>query len=393
MLKFALEVRRFFLFKIVLMLQKPLLWASYTFFKLMPFKLKPVRYVIGTSECASYLKNLSMTLDSCISCSLDYHPAYTHSYDFDLTKLPRPLQLFARYIVSPILLGYLLNKADAFIYFWKKGFLTSKADQREYEFSFVKSKGKKLVCFFLGNDIRSPKKQKENGEKYHREVSAHYYHYQWPERETEDYEKLKLRIAQVADRYADEIFTSELDQASYLERTPIFPPYFLNPDFVCDGEKKFANPDIIRIVHAPSAPVLKGTQIVRSSIRRLQKEGYKFEYIELQKVTNDQVLKTLRDSHIVLNEFFSFVPGQFGIEAMASSCALMTSADPSLEPGLASGEGAWFVTPSYYVYENLKQLLDDPELMNNYRKAGHRWVQEFCAKERIRGLFQDTLGF
>jgi hypothetical protein len=86
---------------------------------------------------------------------------------------------------------------------------------------------------------------------------------------------------------------------------------------------------------------------------------------------------------VVLNEFYAFVPGQFGVEAMASHCALVTSADERIETSLSPGaNAAWMVTEYWNIYDNLKRLLDHPALIRHYADAGFAWASEYCSCEK-----------
>ena len=100
-----------------------------------------------------------------------------------------------------------------------------------------------------------------------------------------------------------------------------------------------------------------------------------FDYRELIGVPHEEVLAQLRSSQIVANQFYAFVPGVFGIEALASRTAVLMSADPALEPAIAPGaEGAWLVTTSTEVYTNLKRLLDEPETVRELAAQGYDWA-------------------
>jgi hypothetical protein len=102
-------------------------------------------------------------------------------------------------------------------------------------------------------------------------------------------------------------------------------------------------------------------------------------------------LKHLSGAHIVLNEFYAFMPGMFGVEAMASHCALMTSADEKIETSLPVGSNsAWMVTEYWNIYDNLKRLLDDHSLIKKYADAGYLWAYENCSyqnsAEKMRNI-------
>jgi hypothetical protein len=91
-------------------------------------------------------------------------------------------------------------------------------------------------------------------------------------------------------------------------------------------------------------------------------------------VSNKQVLEVLNRSHIVLNQFYCFLPGTFGIEAMATGNAVLMSAEYEGMPNGAND--AWFKTGYWQVYDNLKYLLDNPHKIEEYAKAGHNYVQK-----------------
>ena len=82
---------------------------------------------------------------------------------------------------------------------------------------------------------------------------------------------------------------------------------------------------------------------------------------------NQVVLEHLKSAHIVLNQFYAFTPGLFGIESMANHCAVLMSADPNIETGLPQdSKDAWMITKYWEVYDNLKYLLDNPEKIKYY---------------------------
>ncbi|RRV29811.1 hypothetical protein EGJ23_02400 [Pseudomonas sp. o96-267] len=143
------------------------------------------------------------------------------------------------------------------------------------------------------------------------------------------------------------------------------------------------------IVHAPSSPLIKGTPLVRAAIKKLRLEGYQFEYIELIGVPHSTVIETLKRAHIVLNEFYAFVPGVFGVEAMAANAVLLTSADKEIEPTLFEGANdAWVVTPYWMIYERLKQQLDHPEALQLQAEKGSEWVRRYCSYTSSSACFR-----
>jgi len=365
---------------VIFFFQKVLLSISYYFFK-MAGSQKNITWVVGVDEIAANIKYISESLDGSYSVSLSKNRFYNFKYDYSLESTGiSKVDLIIRSIVGPVLLGYLLNNAKGFFYIFSTGFLLSNIDGRGYEFKYIKSKNKKLVCWFVGNDIRAPRKMIEFSKASENEVTANYYFLTAPDRLSDEYDNSKKLIAKATDRYADLTFNFEFDQMSYLERDA-FPMLYFYPDSkFYKNDNKFINQTDIIIVHAPSSPILKGTQLVRAAINKLKIEGYHFKYVEFLDTPNADVLEQLKSASIVLNEFYSYVPGLFGIEAMASHCALLTSADEEIELSLPVGSNkAWMVTKHHEVYDNLKALLDSPSLVKQYADSGYDWALEHGA--------------
>lgn len=353
-------------------------------------------WVIGTGEVANNLKFIAAVLDRAYSVNFFPHPFYrSNTYDFSMSAVPSNLSSIVRIIVGPILLGYLAHRASGFFYIGNQGFLIDKLDGKEYEFAFLKKRGKKIVNFFCGSDIRSIRLAQEHAAKLKLEVIATYYPLMKSYALSDEHENFLKITAQSADKYADLIFSAPMDQISYLKRDVSIVFHAYPNEWFVRNDQKFTQLSPIIIVHAPSAPIIKGTQLVRAAIKKLQIEGYLFEYIELQHVSNKVVLDHLRRAHIVINELYAFIPGLFGIEAMASHCALLTSADRDVETLLPEGaHEAWFVTRYWEVYDNLKHLLDNPDLIKRYADKGFQWTQDNHSasevKKNLRTLLKKT---
>lgn len=377
-----------FLQKTIFPIQYILLIFSYYGNKI--FYIKKVNWIVGVHEMGKYIYLIKSVLEDSYSVSFHKNKFYSIEYDFIINISNKYIAYIYKIIIGPLLLGYLANKSDKFFYLWSTGFLID----REFEFKFLKSKDKKIVCMFLGSDSRSPqlmlefyKKQKLNG-------FIEYVGVQHPYYLSDEYNIEKKKIAESADKYSDVIFNAAVDQMSYIKSKQYFPPNFVDNIFFNYTPLKF-DEQIIKILHAPSNPFVKGTPLVRAAIKKLKVKGYNFEYIELQNIPNKVVLEHLKSSHIVLNQFYAFVPGMFGIEAMASHCAVLMSADPRIETGLPQdGKDAWMITRDWEIYDNLKYLLDNPSRIkyfadNAYEFASEHYTYE-VASDYINKVLKDN---
>lgn len=366
------------LVRLVHRFQRALLWLTYWLTK--PFlrrKHNPDLWVVSGVETVGYVYNLGKVLEPSITVAFAPDPFF-HGFSYSHSLYGRTLAmgLLIRLVRGPILLGTLLHRAGSFLYLGDAGFLFQNFDGRETEFRFVKGKGKRIVCSFLGTEIRSRRLLLEFAKERELDVISSYDHLLAANRINDVWEQRRQRLANSADRYADDIFNAPVDQMAYITK-PVHPPIYFcaNEQFRrCDA--KFEQKGRIKIVHAPSSPIIKGTPLVRAAIKKLRVEGYEFDYVELSGVPNDVVLDNLQSAHIVLNQFYAFLPGQFGIEALASHCALLTSADETIEPTLPRGANqAWLVTPYWQIYDNLKMLLDDRSLIREYADRGFEWTK------------------
>ena len=379
------------LFILTVVMQKILLVCSYWLFHVG--KKNRWCWVVGVDEIANCTRFISESLDQ--SYSVVFVPCQlysTNTYNFSLPKMKSTFARIARIFAGPVLLGYLCNRAPGFFYVGSSSFLLNRLDARDYEFAFLKRKGKKIANFFCGSEIRSLVLSIEHANTCKLEISSHYYKIAHPDLQLDFHEKFIEQLAASSDKYADIIFNAPVDQISYLKRK-VHPYFYAYPDdsFVKNSEKfDRAGPPII--VHAPTSIILKGTQLIRAAIKKLQFEGYKFEYVELMGVTNEVVLSTLNNAHIVINELYAHAPGVLGIEAMASNCALLTSADRTIEKIWPEGANeAWFVTRCWDIYDNLKTLLDNPDLVKQYADRGFEWTYKNYRASVVRENLREVL--
>lgn len=379
-------------FIVLFHMQKILVCFLYMLLKYI-VKNKGDTWVIGTEEIAHCIHNISEALDKSIKVSLSYHPFYRNVYDYQITIRNKYFAFFIRIFYGPYLLAFLSCRYNAFFYVGGAGFLISRLDGRAYEFEFLAKKNKKIVCYFTGSEIRSFKLMRQIGKQYNIDVITDYQALLNPLFNSEEAEDERKKLALSADKYANLIFNAPIDQNSYIERKSESFLYFYPDNLFSRNNQKFENQPI-KILHAPSNPFIKGTPLVRATITKLKKEGYIFEYIELTHSSHDEVLKALLEAQIVLNEFYAFVPGIFGVEALASHCALLTSANADIETSLPSDSNeAWLPTGYWEIYDNLKLLLDNPHLQKEYADRGFVWAQKNASFSHARKKIVKLLDF
>jgi hypothetical protein len=76
------------------------------------------------------------------------------------------------------------------------------------------------------------------------------------------------------------------------------------------------------ILHAPSVPEAKGTDIIINVINELKEEGLEFEFQLIEKMPNRELRQLLTDSDIVIDQLYSATLGALSAEAMATGNAV-----------------------------------------------------------------------
>lgn len=288
----------------------------------------------------------------------------------------------ARFFLGPILFGFLLNKAKFFIYFGEAGYFTPY--NRKFEFSVLKKLNKRIVLLFAGCDARQREKSIEFFEKLNLDHACNYCHFNC------DF-NIKKEAHRSASKYADIIFNS-IDQAGFLEN------YIAGESIglPCIEKEKFSYKfdykptESIRVLHAPTQFFFKGTNLVRAAIKRLKEEGYDFIYEEIHGKPNDYVLRALQDSHVVLNQFYAITPGLFGMEAMASGNMVLSSTSNLLNKDMPPNCPIFYTNYST-IYDNLKYILDNPNIMEDYAIAGRHYVEKYFEVGYLRTRIKEVL--
>jgi len=150
-------------------------------------------------------------------------------------------------------------------------------------------------------------------------------------------------------------------------------------------------PRAVRILHAPSSPVFKGTGNIRETVKRLQAKGHAIDYMEISGQPHAKVIEAIRKCDFIIDQLYS----------------------DTLMAGLAT-EAAYFDKPSVvgcYCIEQLRadhpaaalppsaacrpedlereieRLICDPEYRRKLGLAAGRFVREHWAPAAVAGRF------
>jgi glycosyltransferase involved in cell wall biosynthesis len=146
---------------------------------------------------------------------------------------------------------------------------------------------------------------------------------------------------------------------------------------------------IPRVVHAPSDESKKGTEYIVKAVDQLKKEGYVFEFKMFKGISNIEVRNALTESDICVDQLFSMSNGLFANEAMSAGCAVLGgnlteySGRPKELPILHTRPDT--------IYQNLKLLLDHPELRMELGENGRKYVEKYHDPLKVADTILDII--
>lgn len=299
---------------------------------------------------------------------------YAETYDYPLEVLPHELR---RVLRSPLLVTTISRLWRKFMPEWyRRAELACKRRVlRGAElyinvwadipgigelFEYLRSQRTRIASLMMGSDVRDYDLFKEQ---------YGVTRWQFPQEYHSRATKEKQQLIRVHERHADAIF-SVPDQMGLAFRSyhHLQVPLQL-------GRLRYHIPgrDIPRVLHAPSVPHVKGTDVIEDALKTLREEGVAFEFMSVRNVPHANVLELLTDIDVVVDELVCHGPGWLSFEAMASGCAVATrylaSSPPCFTPPV------WSID-EHTIVERLRILLTDRELRVRLAKQGRRYVEK-----------------
>jgi hypothetical protein len=348
-----------------------------------------MKILIGTEDIAGWIPNYKIGFQKngheVTTAVFNHNPFYNHSFDIIIseTYLNKLIQTkfnkrkYVRRIIQRVnnkwvLYKYhnfvrkMIDKHDVIIYIWRS-FMDDCSDLK-----YAKSKNKKIVTLFVGSDVRymSAFKQQFNVTNW-----------TFPKEMDHNNPEWILKWIRNAEKYSDIIY-SVPDQAGLQLR----PYYHIQVPLLC--EKCTYNPEenkILKVLHAPSAPNKKGTDIIESTLDRLKNEGLRFDFVSVRNLPHQEVLDLLSNSDILIDELVFHGPGGISFEAMLSGCAVATR---YIESSPAVFRPPIWSIDAESIYEKLKILLTDSHLRRELASKGREYA---CTNNAVEHVVYEIL--
>jgi glycosyltransferase involved in cell wall biosynthesis len=261
---------------------------------------------------------------------------------------------------------------DAFIFLFGKTLLSHNLDLPLYRLFH-----KKTLMWFLGSDIISYEaveraKRNEGLKDHHRE----------PKKDNPQELLQKMNMIRKTEKYVDYII-ADPTIAHLLTKNYIgidHPSGIHMPIDIVNIRFNNETKPIPIIIHAPTDDEKKGTAFIVEALSKLEKEGYKFDFRLCKNMSNLQVREILSEGDIAVDQLFSVAGGTFAVEAMAAGCVVLGGNIPRIS-------GIYDLpilhTDSANVYDNLKQVLEKPEMRKDLGAKGRIYAEKYHNHKKV----------
>lgn len=370
---------------------------------------RPRRVCIAPNDTASYYSGLQAGLRShgirCWFFCFELNPYARYQPDDTSTFLEHLVHAMARCahpgkraltrhlaatflrLLRVVCLGAALLSCDVFVFGFGRTFL------RRLELPLLRLLGKRIIFVFNGSDTRpvwmsgafllGPGRLDAAG----------------LARETLRQKKLVSTI----ERYAHEIvchpLSAQLLTKPFVNHLAIGHPFKAGtPGVTSECSRESGSAKSLRILHAPTSPLQKGSAQFSAAVERLRNTGVVVSYTELTKRPNSEVLAQIAASDLVLDELYSDIPlAGLGTETAASGRALLVGGYGREE--IIRFQGEHPIPTSHYIHpdqlnETLLQLASDPSKREKLAAelqtyARDQWTPEAMASRFARLLVAD----
>jgi glycosyltransferase involved in cell wall biosynthesis len=146
----------------------------------------------------------------------------------------------------------------------------------------------------------------------------------------------------------------------------------------------------IRILHAPNHRAVKGTELLIRACDELRAEGVELELVLKERVPNSEVRAAMADSDVVAPNFVMGCYGLTAVEGMAMGKPVLDCWRPDLYLMYAAfsyaAECPIVDCPPERLKENIRKLVQDPELRRRLGEAGREYVVRHHSYEAMGRL-------
>lgn len=252
---------------------------------------------------------------------------------------------------------YCLVNYDIFHFHYGKSLLPY-----NWDLPILRLFGKKIVMQYWGTDIiqfdiavtRSEYSKEEIQEVFHRQ----------------DDDKKRVQIAQM-EKKVDVTVVSDYALSIYSPKSKIIPIALDLQKIEFVGVK--TEPHRLKIVHAPSNRLVKGTDHIVKILEKLQSDGVGFELIMVENKSNTEAMEIYKNADLIIDDIMQGPYGILCMEALALGKPVMCHIDKALASHY-SGLPIINVNPRN-LYQEVKKILEDVDLRVKLSHEGREYME------------------
>lgn len=233
---------------------------------------------------------------------------------------------------------------------------------------------------------------------------------EWDER-WHQLQALVERTRAVVDAFPGPVLVTTLDMLEAVPGSRLLPVTVRVDDFVSDGGEPALGREVPVVLHAPTNPRLKATDVVEPVLERLQADG-QIVYRRLTGVPHGQMPAAVAAADVVVDQLALGNVGVLAVEAMAAGRLVVGHATETVrglardlardvsDGGGGSGGGGDAVAAGLPLVEadpsTFAAVMDDvlarPEAYRPVAQAGPRWAREHHDGRRAAMVLREVLG-
>ncbi|WP_319762394.1 hypothetical protein [Maridesulfovibrio sp.] len=247
------------------------------------------------------------------------------------------------------------------------------------DFPILKKMGKTIISFPCGSDIRHNQSAKI--------FNAHFGH-GYPKELLTNERNLSKEILPLAlkstyvDTFSKKMYNirmaecyADLILSAPCSNTLGIRPY--NSTFIPFDDKKttpkICGRDKPVVFHAPTSRYAKGTNLILKTLDQLKSEGVPFDIIIAENLPNEEILKSLTECDVVIDQIACGKNGLLNLEAMSSGCTVLGPNDEYSKPIPFNILPIIRITKNN-LYGTLKKILTDRQLRIKTAEEGLRYM-------------------
>lgn len=290
---------------------------------------------------------------------------YEYDYNLDI-RSDEPIEKMKKKVLD--FFKYAIETYNIFHFYFGQSLLPDYQD-----LSILKSLGKKIFFTYVGHDCTLRSVYMKHPINPCRECSR----FNLCDEKTED--KIKRRIRRVS-KYADAIITfniliEHILAAGVIKFHDSFVPIDLEA-WKYVGVRRENN--LIKVAHAPTNRAIKGTRYVIDAVEKLKDEGYKVELILVEGISNQEAKRIYEEADIIVDQLLIGWHGGFAVECMALGKPVLCYIREDLTKKFSYSKKLPIIsTHPFNLVDNLKMLIENPELREELGKKGREYVEEF----------------